>query len=243
MTTEKISVVIATYNHGKYLRQAVESIEKQTYENVEIIIVDDGSIDETHKLLKEFEERGHKTIRLTPNKGKWFALNTGINAATGTLIAIQDADDASHPERLRVQHEVMKARESVHNLCLFTNCNSAHVFDKTLREVSSVGVETVKTLSHKDVYTRISDLCKKSKECNFYLGKDAATAGASSMFYKDCWTKGVRFLPGKLGLRIQRAEDSDHNSRMVLIFGKTSVTLHPLYLYRRNTSTNKDFTT
>ena len=67
------------------------------------------------------------------------------------------------------------------------------------------------------------------------------THGASSLFYRQLWEHGMKFMPGNMGLRCQRAEDSDHNTKLTLLLQKTSVLKAPFYCYRRNTSTNPAF--
>jgi GT2 family glycosyltransferase len=85
-----VSVIIPCFNHGKYLKQAVKSIKRQKYPNIEIIVVDDGSSDNTQRVLKGM--RGVKNI-LKSNGGLSAARNTGILNSTGGLLVFLDADD------------------------------------------------------------------------------------------------------------------------------------------------------
>jgi glycosyltransferase involved in cell wall biosynthesis len=95
-----VSVIIPTYNRGWILKEAVESVLSQTYENYELIVVDDGSTDNTRLLLRSF-----KDIRLVSqeNKGVSAARNRGIEAATGDYLAFLDSDDLWLPEKLDSQ--------------------------------------------------------------------------------------------------------------------------------------------
>ncbi len=97
MQSEKISIVIACYNDHEYIEQAVQSALDQTYENKEIIVVDDGSDADTKSILKSLEPK--ITYLITQeNKGTSAARNTGIATATGEYILVLDSDDFFEPE-------------------------------------------------------------------------------------------------------------------------------------------------
>ena len=89
-----VSIIIPVYNCEKYLRRNLESIVAQTYENLEIIYVDDGSSDKSADIIQSFMEKDRriKLIQQT-NHGVSYARNAGLKAATGTLITFSDADD------------------------------------------------------------------------------------------------------------------------------------------------------
>lgn len=97
-----ISVVIPSYNHALYIAQAIDSVLEQTFRNWELIVVDDGSTDDTRTLL-DVKYAGHRQIRLIyqNNQGAHHALNTGMALAKGRYICILNSDDVYHPERLQ----------------------------------------------------------------------------------------------------------------------------------------------
>lgn len=235
-----ITVIVTNYNHSQYIQQAVSSIEGQTFKNIEIIIVDDCSTDDSEVHLKDFEGRGHKVIRLPENKGKWNALNVACEAAKGSLITLQDADDASCAQRLEWQLECLKQNKSFHNLCTFTHCWNQTEMERAQNQVFRKNSlqDQRDFLSHSEVLSRVHKGWKTPGINHYYLGNVEGT-GASSMFYKQHWEMGMKFLPGNMGLRVQVAEDSDHNTRMTLLLQKTSVLLTPMYCYRRNSGTNQ----
>ena len=90
---KSISVVVPTYNCGKYICETIESILNQTYEFFEIIVVDDGSTDDTRKVLKPYIEGEKLRYFYQENKGPSAARNRGILKANGEYIAFLDADD------------------------------------------------------------------------------------------------------------------------------------------------------
>lgn len=87
----KVSVIIPTYNAGKFLSQAIQSVLGQTYSDIECIVVDDGSTDNTIEIISIF--KGKIQYILQDNQGPSVARNTGIQNSTGDLIAFLDADD------------------------------------------------------------------------------------------------------------------------------------------------------
>lgn len=104
-----VSVIIPCYNQGLFLHEAVESIRSQTYDDLEIIVVDDGSDDEgTARICAALEGPGIRVIR-TENQGLAAARNTGIEYAAGRYVLPLDADDKIAPEYISEAVEVLEA--------------------------------------------------------------------------------------------------------------------------------------
>ncbi len=104
MTVPLVSVVIATYNTGRYLPETLESVLAQTYPQREIIVVDDGSTDDTFARIEPYVSR-IRYLRRT-HGGQAAARNAALRVAKGDYIALLDADDLWLPEKLAVQVEV-----------------------------------------------------------------------------------------------------------------------------------------
>ena len=105
-----VSVIMSTYNSEATVSVAIESILEQSYSNVELLIVDDASNDNTVKIIEEYCKIS-KNIKLFKNKenvGLTKNLNFLINQSTGVFIARQDDDDYSLPDRLSVQVKTIK---------------------------------------------------------------------------------------------------------------------------------------
>lgn len=111
-----VSVLIPAYNRIRYIAQTVESVRAQTYVNVELIVVDDGSSDGTYEFLLEQTEAG-KLKLLTheghANRGQSASLNLALRAAQGKYIAILDSDDVFLPGKLEKQVAYLEAHPEV----------------------------------------------------------------------------------------------------------------------------------
>lgn len=136
MNPPLVSVVLPTYNAAKFLSSAIESILNQTYKNVELIVVDDGSTDSTMDILKKYT--GRIKCLYQNNSGPNAARNTGILAAKGKLIAYQDADDVSLPTRIEEQVKFLlnnPEKSMVHTG--MTNINSDGVREPRLGRIGT----------------------------------------------------------------------------------------------------------
>jgi len=107
-----VSVIITSYNAETYIRASVRSILTQTFKDIECLVVDDGSTDRTIPYLNEINDARLRILQ--PGRvGRGHALNVGFQEAQGKLIAIQDADDLSHPQRLEIQTGVMQKNPQI----------------------------------------------------------------------------------------------------------------------------------
>ncbi|MFK8265479.1 glycosyltransferase family 2 protein [Capnocytophaga cynodegmi] len=107
---EKISVLIPTYNVEKFVEQALRSVMNQTYSNLEIIIVDDCSTDNTYEILTKIAEEDDriKLLRNETNLKIAETLNLALKQSTGKYIVRMDGDDISHPERINILYIFLK---------------------------------------------------------------------------------------------------------------------------------------
>ena len=240
METPKILVTVCNYNHAKYLKQSIESIQNQTYENLDICIVDDGSEnqDEVRDIISSLDPDKRIRYIFQDNTGKWSALNNSIKTSEAVICTAHDADDVSTRERIELQFKTMQHTNSVHNLCGFFHCwNEEDVLkwnDYMVEDPSSIKIMEP---------SQITEFVMQGFHhpgINHYFTGAFETAGVSAMFYRQIWQYGFRFLPPKLGIRTMLSEDSDFNFRVTSGTRATSVTCEKLYLYRRNTSTNKE---
>ena len=102
-----VSVIIPTYNRGWSLRAAIDSVQAQAFDDFELIVVDDGSTDDTPQILDDYGPA--VTVIRQANAGVSAARNTGIRAARGALVAFLDSDDRWLPEKLSAQVDFFAA--------------------------------------------------------------------------------------------------------------------------------------
>ncbi|MBQ8822687.1 MAG: glycosyltransferase family 2 protein [Lachnospiraceae bacterium] len=106
---EKVSVIIPTYNRASTLLRAVNSVLQQSYSDIEVIIVDDGSTDNTAEIIRDIRDERVKYIKMEQNGGASVARNEGVKVAEGDIIAFQDSDDAWKRDKLEKQICYLKA--------------------------------------------------------------------------------------------------------------------------------------
>jgi glycosyltransferase involved in cell wall biosynthesis len=103
-----VTVLMPCYNSSDYLESCIESILSQSYANFELLIVEDGSTDDTPKILKKYQDKRIRCITNIVNKGVTFSLNKGLKLAKGEYLARMDADDIMLPNRLALQVDFME---------------------------------------------------------------------------------------------------------------------------------------
>jgi glycosyltransferase involved in cell wall biosynthesis len=108
-----VSVVIATYNMGHYLPQAVQSVLEQSYQNVDVQIVDDGSTDETPTILRQWDAHPRVRVHRQMNGGQARAKNQGVALSHGDFVAFLDADDVWLPGKLSRQMPLFAGRPEI----------------------------------------------------------------------------------------------------------------------------------
>ncbi|PRR69664.1 glycosyltransferase family 2 protein [Clostridium thermopalmarium] len=108
-----VSIIIPTYNSGKYLLEAIESCLNQTYKNIEIIVIDDGSTDNTKYLLKNYIEEGKIKYFYQQNRGRSAARNLGLEKASGEFIQFLDADDYIHHKKIEKQIKLFNKNKDI----------------------------------------------------------------------------------------------------------------------------------
>jgi glycosyltransferase involved in cell wall biosynthesis len=114
-----VSVVIPAYNRAGIIGETIDNVFEQTYPNIELIVIDDGSTDDTVQVLKSYGDRIRWAVQ--ENAGPAAARNHGIRLAKGEIVAFQDSDDSWHPSKIERQVSLLqRAGESV--VCCI--CNS-----------------------------------------------------------------------------------------------------------------------
>lgn len=97
-----VSIVICNYNYGRFIRSAISSALAQTYKNIEIVVIDDGSTDSSRAVIDEFVLTGAVKAIYQNNEGQYSAYNAGFAASSGDIVMFLDADDIYLPEAARM---------------------------------------------------------------------------------------------------------------------------------------------
>ena len=200
-----VSVVMPVYNAEKYLHEALDSILGQTYTNFEFIIVDDGSTDNSRRIIEDYRDKRIKLLLHKKNKGIVTALNDGIAAARGKYIARMDADDISDPTRIEKQK----------------------IFLDTYKDVSVVGT-FLRIINDQGKQLFTIEPPTRSIAVRQFLRNDSCIAHGSAMMRRDILQKVGGYSNNK---NVVHAEDYD---LFVRIAGISNLANIPEYLYTRH---------
>lgn len=158
-----VSVVIPSFNREQTIKRAIESVLHQTYDYLEVIVVDDCSNDNTEQVVKSINDSRVRYIKLETNSGACVARNVGVENSRGTIIAFQDSDDCWKTNKLEVQLEYMERNNLDFCSTAFTKITPSQKIDMATtaipKEKSLIWCEL---LNHNWVSTQ-TIICKK--EC------------------------------------------------------------------------------
>ena len=108
-----VTVIIASYNHGTYIEQSIQSVLDQTYPNIELLVIDDGSTDDSVERIQRLQAQHGFDFRVQQNQGLTNTLNGAIARAKGSLIVPFGSDDIMMPDRIAVQVAYMDGKPEV----------------------------------------------------------------------------------------------------------------------------------
>lgn len=120
--TPEVTILMPAYNAGKYIWDAIDSVLNQTFTNFQLLIINDGSTDQTISVIEQFDDHRLSVIHQT-NKGIAAALNNGLREAKGRFIARFDADDICLPQRLEKQVSFLKNNTDY----VITGCDAEYI--------------------------------------------------------------------------------------------------------------------
>lgn len=195
-----VTFYMSVKNGLPYLHGSIESIKNQTYPNWEAVIVDDGSNDETLKLLQDVERQDPRfKVLATNGVGRGKALNMAIENSEGEYVANLDADDLSHPQRLEIQVDILRA--TGYRL-LFSKINIIH--DDEQLEWSRVSLpfhhhvnDVTLELMKRNPVSHISVMCRREDVLNV----EGYSERRKSQLDYDLWFRMV-----KSGIRLYKTD-------------------------------------
>lgn len=143
-----VSIIINNYNYGRYLTQAIDSALNQTYDNTEVIVVDDGSTDDSAASIKEYGDRIIAVLK--ENGGQASAMNAGFAASSGQVICLLDADDLFLPEKASCVADFFQSHPNIdwvftESAPFKTAAIEAGELTDTFRKIRSKSVQTQST--------------------------------------------------------------------------------------------------
>lgn len=187
-----VSVIIPSYNSEKYVGKAIESVLTQSYENIECIVVDDGSTDNTASVAKSFEPRIKSIYQ--KNAERSAARNTGIGIATGKYISFLDSDDSIYPSKIADQVAFLERNadcDAVYSkVKLFRDETPESPF--TLERITPSG-DILDTLLYGNFITVHSPLIRKSAIEKIHGFNPALSHNEDWEFFLRLALSGVRF--------------------------------------------------
>lgn len=205
----RVSVIMPVYNGMPYLPLALDSILQQTFRDLELIVIDDGSTDATSEVLSAYAARDRRVrvLTLPQNRGIIAALNRGLDAARGEFIARMDADDVALPQRFERQ-------------VAFLDAHPDHVVVGS----STSFIDSVGRVTFRDTYWREVAHWELEWIAHFFTAMMHPTAMFRGAPVRD---KALRYDE-----RCRHAEDMDFFARM-LMRGKGAILPEPLLQVRR----------
>ena len=207
-----VSVIVPIYNVEQYLPACVRSICGQTYQQLEIILIDDGSPDDCGRLCDEFARKDER-IRVIHqrNMGPGGARNTGIDTARGEFLAFADPDDELRSDEIeRLMDALVKNRADA------AVCGFQYISEDGEKQESVSIVSSPETISGRELQFRYFDSYGASIYCMVVWNK----------LYRAELFKGMRYPVGKLH------EDEDLTLRLLYPAERIALTDYPGYLYR-----------
>ena len=136
---ELVSIVVPIYDVEKYLEKCIESIRHQTYKNLEIILVDDGSPDESGRICDEFCNDNRVKVIHKENGGLSSARNAGLKVATGDYIGFVDSDDYVHPEMFeKLYNRIIRDRSDICICSHYTVDKSDNINEHFFRNIPEI---------------------------------------------------------------------------------------------------------
>lgn len=210
MEHELISVIVPVYNIERYLPRCLECLSAQTYRNLEIILVDDGSTDRSGIICDEYAARDSRAIVIhQQNQGVWSARNTGQKASSGSYLFFPDGDDYFHRDIIKL---------------LYIALNTDIRYDLAIARVKET------SCIYEDVSTKVNPILKEKTGDELIEG---LFEKKHDLFYAYMWNKLYRrrLIQNVYSQEYVRSQDFDFNLRVFLCVNKAVLLENDLYYW------------
>lgn len=228
MQNPVFTVIISTYNRSELLKRAIRSVLSQSFDDFELLVIDNGSTDNTHLTVGEFQDKRIKYIlNPRPTSSCDGPRNLGIDMARGSLISFLDDDDRWHPEKLKKSKEAFDAHPEAHATCHYENRINFGKLSGCIMHDLSPGESLLETLLYEKnclspcAITIRTEVLKELK--GFDLRKDFSAAADYDMWLRMAkWGAKVHFIKEALGEFFFTGDngcviDPDFNARVAYI--------------------------
>lgn len=217
-----VSIVIPAYNSGDYILETIDSITIQTYNNIEVIVVNDGSTDQTKSIVSSITDKRVKIITIENSGGPSKPRNVGVKASRGDYVAIFDSDDVMHPEKIKTSiNAFIKCPEASF---LFTNFQTIDGDGNIIKESFLDNYKTLYDLEHKVISASERMITGK---CLINGLADANFIGTSSVIAKRDVFEDV----GDFDENVKNGDDYNMWARISLKYHSVFID-QPLHMYR-----------
>ena len=208
-----VSIIIPTYNYGAYLARAVESCLNQTHRDVEIIVIDDGSTDNTQAVMCGFTDR--VTYVYQENRGVSAARNVGLEKASGDFITFLDSDDYLVGEALATRLDALSRYPEV--ACVITETYSQEAASDTLSWKPRFPVPTVSDRFYEQLLTErfpfqvAATLTRAQVAKRFQYPEDLSNGEDVAYFTKIFFSEKVLYLPVPTSVSVRHMDSLRHD--------------------------------
>lgn len=214
---EKVSIIVLAYNTEKYIQECLESIVNQTYKNIEVIVIDDGSKDNTKQIVENMSLNDNR-IKLysRSNKGTYYSRIEGYKMSTGKYIMYVDSDDVIELNMVEIMYNAIIRNESS-----IVHCQNKLYIGDNIIESKKIFIEEI-NLSSNDLEPYFYDLLYKTIECN--------------PVWKQLYARDVLIDIDDSNKSLMYGEDLYCNIKAYQQMNKITFIPEQLYIYRVNNS-------
>jgi len=218
-----VSIIIPIYNCERFLRRALEGVLQQTYPNLEIIVVDDESSDNSYSIAKQFETRAVKVFR-QKNAGAAVARNTGLKNANGAYIQFLDADDYLSPGKIEEQMKALDGQQDKVAVCNYTS----FLNDEEL-------------LQQRPLVDQSAFIFSSDNPAGFLVNLWGGNNGKSNFIQTNCWLIPRTLIDEAGGWRPYRCPDDDGEFFARVLLASKGIIYVPgvMNYYRRENTEHK----